>query len=800
MVYHGGMASPPPSDGLVPASSPTLPSSPPSRSIRKEKRKAVLTPRKFRRFFTPRGMSSQNSRPALSEMSSPAVNAQQTPPRFSQGGPEPMSPTSNASLLSPFGSEDGPKKRKRGIVNAIPMKLPQPSRGSNTKASRSQVEDLEEDELPLGRSPLARPPLAQSENVEDQVMGSPEARSSTAPRLPSLGGRYPNGPQNSPDEFARKLSSLTANNFAALTSDGLRSRSTLIDYFKCNRSGVQTSNKHKPFTSFAKPVPSSREDSPPPQYEPQHVIKLRNRGFGAQLLLREQGSTPRPGRQHLEYPAFDSRASTASFWSKGADTQMINAHLTQSNTIPFSLASCHNAPLTAIGDEEGFIRFFDTTTTRAGEPPKPKVEMIMQGHENAIMDLAFSNDDLRLVSACGDRSGKIFDVMTQTVAAELNGGHFQSMRRVEFQPGQANGNIVATSDRDGKIQIWDLRCCAAPATAFSTHGPEGVIHRDRSLPSLWARTTNTIDGAHARTVEGITSPASVTALQYMPAGREHLLLSASEANACIKLWDTRYITPRNKPDATPLAVTSEPVTHRWRPYGLTSLALSSDAARLYAVCKDNTIYAYSTSHLMLGHAPELSSRPPRQKAGSAVQGLGPLYGFKHDMFHVKSFYVRCAVRPISITGTELLAVGSDKCALLFPTDERAMRERWDTQSHLPPSTTDPIDAAMTSISHSRGLSSQVPIVRNGTPLIRGHRREVTGLSWTNEGKLVTISDDYMARHWQEDSDHSVDAAGGGPAWDLRTCGEFGGRRHMSGYADVSEDWDQDDDDDMHSEC
>lgn len=491
---------------------------------------------------------------------------------------------------------------------------------------------------------------------------------------------------------------------------------------------------------------------------------------------------------------------------------MINAHLTQSNTIPFSLASCHSkppsfisnatsltfadAPLTAIGDEEGFIRFFDTTTTQAGETQKAKVDIIMQGHENAIMDLAFSDDDLRLVSACGDRSGKIFDVMTQSVAAELNGGHFQSMRRVEFQPGRANGSVIATSDRDGKIQIWDLRCCAAPAAAFSTRGPEGVFHRNRGLSPLWARTTNTIDGAHARTVEGITSPASVTALQYMPPGREHLLLSASEANACIKLWDTRYITPRNRPDATPLAVTAEPATHRWRPYGLTSLALSSDAARLYAVCKDNTVYAYSTSHLMLGHAPELSDRPPRQKAGTAAQGLGPLYGFKHDMFHVKSFYVRCAVRPVSITGTELLAVGSDKCALLFPTDERAMREHWDTQSHLP-AAAEPTTAAAGG--NSKAMTGQVPIVRNGTPLIRGHRREVTGLSWTNEGKLVTISDDYMARHWQEGDDNSVDAANGcGPAWDLRTGGEFGGRRHMSGYADVSEDWDMDDD--MHSEC
>ncbi|GKT49270.1 cell division cycle protein cdt2 [Colletotrichum spaethianum] len=779
MVYHGGMASPPPSDGIVPASSPTLPSSPPSRISRKEKKKAVLTPRKFRRFFTPRGMPSHISRerPALGELSSPAINAQPTPPRSSPQFTEPISPASNSSsLLSPFGSEDGQKKRKRSVVNAIPMKLPPSSRSSNSKRSRTHTEDLEEEDMPLGRSPLARSPLGQNENAppEDHIMTSPEAHSPSNRRTAALGMKYSAGPQTSSDEFARKLSSLTASNFANMGYEGLRPRSTLvgyesssicasvsnpgqIDYFKCNRAGIPSAGRGKSVAAVAK-LPRPPKDEPiVPEYQPQPVIKLRNRGFGAQLLLREQGSTARPGRERLEYPAFD-------------------------------------APMTAIGDEEGFIRFFDTTTTPLGATPRSKVDIVIQAHENAIMDLAFSDDDLRLASACGDRSGKIFDVMSQTVAVELNGGHFQSMRRVEFQPGHANGNVVATSDRDGKIQIWDLRCCMAPANAFSTRGPEGIVHRNRNQPALWARTANTLDNAHARTIEGVTSPASVTALHYMPAGREHLLLSASEANACIKLWDTRYITPRNK-EASPLAVTAEPPTHRWRPYGLTSLALSSDAARLYAVCKDNTVYAYSTSHLMLGNAPELSLHPPRQKAGSAVQGLAPMYGFKHDMFHVKSFYVRCALRPVSTSGTELLAVGStDKCAVVFPTDERVMREHWDTQSHLPVSDTITSDA--TAMSNSKlSAGGQVPIIRNGTPLIRGHRREVTGLSWSNEGKLVTISDDYMVRHWQEGND---DSSGGRDAWDLRTGGEFGGNRHMAGWADVADDWDEDCD--SHSEC
>lgn len=342
MAYHGGMASPPPSDGLVPVSSPTLPSSPPPRISRMEKKKAILTPRKFRRFFTPRGMPSQGSRerPALADLSSPAVNAQPTPPRTSPQATEPMSPASDKSLLSPFDSEDGLKKRKRSVVNAIPMKLPPSTRGSNTKRSRTRLEDLED--TPLGRSPLARSPLGQNYRSapEDQMLGSPEVQSPSDHRLAALGRIYPSGPQVSPDEFARKLSSLTASNFATMGYEGLRPRSTLVSncpspcreelcrltFSRLTTSSAtaqgfrrsikegpphhpqnRTNSPHRsPYVLLSTPTKMSWLTSvqPIPEYRPQPVIKLRNRGFGAQLLLREQGSTPRPGREHLEYPAF----------------------------------------------------------------------------------------------------------------------------------------------------------------------------------------------------------------------------------------------------------------------------------------------------------------------------------------------------------------------------------------------------------------------------------------------------------------------------------------------------------------
>lgn len=558
---------------------------------------------------------------------------------------------------------------------------------------------------------------------------------------------------------------------------------TLSEFFKASR-GTARAAKGKPATDTSTIMPNmSTESSIIEGYQPRPIRKFMNRGFEAQLLDREHGFSSHTGRQYLAFPAADYRAETASFYSRSQDYQTTHTHNREGNTIPFSLASCHAASVTAIGDEEGYVRFFKTTMTENAD--EEKVDVHFQVHDNAIMALDFSADDMRLATACGDRTGKIVDTVTQSVAFELNGGHWDSLRQISFQPGQAVGNMLSTSDRAGRIQIWDLRCSNAPINTFSAREPPRLIPRDTQLEPIQAKTVNTLDNTHERTTQGNTYGASVTAIKWMPAGREHLLLSASEANASIKLWDTRYIKPRRQAEEMPLAVTLQPTTHAWRSYGITSLALSSDAARLYAVCRDSTVYAYSTTHLMLGHAPELVDNAPKRRP-AGVEGLGPLYGFKHDLFSARSFYVKCAIRPKGSTHTsELLAVGSsDSCAVLFPTDERYLRAASAQRAHI----LEPEVASTPSHSFSSTSppTASVPIFRSGTPLIRGHEREVTSLSWAHDGKLVTTSDDYIVRQWQE---------GDAPARHLRQIGEFGGERYRAGWADVGDDFDAEDDGD-----
>ncbi len=438
-------------------------------------------------------------------------------------------------------------------------------------------------------------------------------------------------------------------------------------------------------------------------------------------------------------------------------------------------------------------------------------------HSNAILDLAFSHDDLLLATASGDQTSQVIDMSTQRATHTL-AGHVSSVKQVCFQP--RSSSVLASSSRDGSVQIWDLRCKGfdAPVRDIKVSlEPSSSDTTRNSAPDkvTRARSVNTIFEAHAgrqpastnavagsRLAPSFDAPSktespgrrgdvSITALSFLHPGREHLLLTASEANASVKLWDLRTTHNHRRSRATPLSSTRQPDSHnKHRHFGLTSLSLSGDGGRLYAVCRDNTVYAYSTSHLILGHAPELSksSSKPRRSGGPEKEGLGPIYGFRHPKFHATTFYVKSALRPAKDDKSEMLAIGSsDGCAVIFPTDERYMQrsnhERMPSSDSTFPRSRPPLTRTDSGTGLSTRLEDTIPIYQHGSALIRGHDRELTGLTWTPNGELVTIGDDFAARCWRED---------GADARDLRMGGEKEGRRWGCGWAEAEKGWDDDD--------
>ena len=467
--------------------------------------------------------------------------------------------------------------------------------------------------------------------------------------------------------------------------------------------------------------------------------------------------------------------------------------------------------LVAIGDEDGGVRLLESSKDE--KPGFSKAYLTFRSHTNAILDVAFSADDLLLATASGDQTTHVIDMPTQRTTSVLT-GHSSSIKQVCFQPGSSN--VIATSSRDGSVQIWDLRCKGFDGPVGTIKIPLGPSATDmtgsHAKKVLWGRPVNAIFEAHQRhqisrvpaggvsLAPSIDTPSktetpgrkgdvSITALQFLHPGREHLIVTASEADASVKLWDLRTTHNHRRKHAIPLSTTRATGAHmKHRHFGLTSLSLSGDGARLYTVCRDNSTYAYLASHLILGHAPELSSDRPqsRRVGGQEKEGLGPIYGFRHPNFHVSSFYVKSALRPAKDDRSELLAVGStDGSAVLFPTNEKYMQHSADKRMRPSDSLGSDRPLEKRAQNNSRftiRLEDSIPIYQHGSALVRGHSREVTGLNWTADGELVTVSDDYSVRCWRE----------GAQARDLRMGGEKEGRRWGCGWAEADSDWDEDD--------
>ncbi|KIV87732.1 hypothetical protein PV11_03258 [Exophiala sideris] len=520
------------------------------------------------------------------------------------------------------------------------------------------------------------------------------------------------------------------------------------------------------------------EDGCAPKAYPARLVPYRSVSTSAASLYKRLG-----GRKTI-IDANDSRLwqnETADFYSSSEDSYAYNRRFA---SLPFCAAGFKTVSLVAIGDEDGSVRIHDVSSPAI---PYNEVFLTMHPHDNAIMDMELSNDDSLLATASGDQTCRIIDMKKQ-IATHTLIGHTGSIKRVQFQPGSGN-NILATCSRDGGVCLWDLRCAKAQgSTMFKElrRESEGFLSNNREVNAI-----NEIRDAHTssdssristsrRPLVSARSDFAVTTCAFMDQSRPHLLATASENNAIIKLWDMRTSYKQRTGKPNPVSATEQPKSHEnVRPFGVTSIAFSTDGSRLYSLCRDHTVYTYSTAHLVLGSAPEMSSssRPFRQSQPIG-HGLGPLYGFRHPKLRLQTFYDKLAIRHRAEDQTEVIATGSsEECAVLFPTDERYLNQA-TRGPHLDPR------AVRTGFPMTIP-DGPCPIYYHGTALVKGHRKEVTAVAWTHNGNLVTTSDDYTTRCWRQDADKAR-------ALRLNTERDLYAR-YMSGWANVLEDYDEDED-------
>jgi WD40 repeat protein len=160
------------------------------------------------------------------------------------------------------------------------------------------------------------------------------------------------------------------------------------------------------------------------------------------LVGESPGNTPR-------LTDIDFNDKTADFYS-GPQDKLI---LPNPGSITFSMASFHTKSIIAIGLEGGRILINQTNSDATFSTPY----LYIDAHTNAVMDLDISEDDSMIASASGDKLAMIIDVRTRRPKAKFefdqDGG---TVKQIRFQPG--NPNVVATTCREGFINIWDMRC------------------------------------------------------------------------------------------------------------------------------------------------------------------------------------------------------------------------------------------------------------------------------------------------------------------------------------------------------
>ncbi|WIA08986.1 hypothetical protein OEZ85_008400 [Tetradesmus obliquus] len=391
-----------------------------------------------------------------------------------------------------------------------------------------------------------------------------------------------------------------------------------------------------------------------------------------------------------------------------------------------------------VGDEEGCVSIVDTSAeelptslyTDHDRPPRAK----WLAHNNTIFDMAWAKNDSVLYTASGDQHVGVWD----TAAGRLRvycAGHDGSVKAV--CPHSTQPDVFASGSRDGGILLWDLRTpskwCAAKrrmqlgpilridiATAPARqHGGPTTAAAAAAAPGSAGKAGRPGSGRSA--AGAANCRRSVTSLLFLR--NEHTMVSSSDMDGVVKLWDLRRLTAptgditlpaRGSPAAAAAgrkssgsgrsrsggskkgsAAADEAGGACWmgfscpsrssRPAGISSMALSPAGDMLLVSSIDSCHYLYSMAAL---------DQPP----------LATLTGHRSDSFCVKSCFSPC--------GQHVLSGSSDRRAYI-----------WDvSQPSLPPVT------------------------------LPGHAGEVTAVAWCpgDACQLATAADDATLRVWSMD--------------------------------------------------
>lgn len=286
--------------------------------------------------------------------------------------------------------------------------------------------------------------------------------------------------------------------------------------------------------------------------------------------------------------------------------------------------------LLGTADEDGHVMLLDTRKTKDTSTVKE-----WSAHSNAVFDLAWIENEPKMVTASGDQTARLWDVeKAETIA--IFRGHTCSLKSVSVAPHCKD--IFVTGARDGKIMLWDTRC----NRKNGFNNPIDTIAGAHILPM---KETTTLTGKKRRSrrtsMYQADSKASVTSAIFLGS---KTVISSGACDGTLKLWDLRKTYTSQKGDPIPLHAISFPGGSS-RVHGYSCLVTNTTMSRLYAVCTNDIVYEYSTTNN--------PTKPMAEYHGHVVS----------------SFYVKAAISP---DDRYLLCGSSDGNAYIWRTDQSAL--------------------------------------------------------------------------------------------------------------------------------
>ncbi|XP_076766703.1 WD40 domain-containing protein denticleless isoform X2 [Xylocopa sonorina] len=274
----------------------------------------------------------------------------------------------------------------------------------------------------------------------------------------------------------------------------------------------------------------------------------------------------------------------------------------------------------ALANEDGKIALQDTSTKRTSDQPLEGT----QAHCNAIFDVAWMPGELKLVTASGDHTARLWDVSGSEIRQiDCFHAHTRSVKTAVFR--YQDQAVFATGARDGSIMIWDIR-----ANHYERPKPDNCIANAHSVGTISSV-------RQRRTINPASRAQSITGLAFQD---DFTLLSCAAGDGLVKVWDLRKNYTVHKKD--PLAKHTMNYTGNSTRNGFSSLLICPARITLYASCMDNIIYAYN-----------ISSYNPKP--------IAEFYGHQN-----RTYYVKTCLSP---DGRYIASGSSDELAYIWRTNK-----------------------------------------------------------------------------------------------------------------------------------